>query len=419
MAKFESDVKYLPSLPLEERDRRWLLLRERMVSERLDYLLLVGNEDHWGMGMANVRYLTHISSQGGAFVFFPVAGDPVVWCGLPHQFIPDGKYFYKQDWVDDVRPERGPAPVVTFLKEHKYDRGTIGLVSLGSTIRSGFISASVYEYFCKELPNAKITDATGLVQHLQIIKSPAEIAMLEKAAKLAKKTLDTMIQSAEPGKKECELFADMVHTQISNGGEPQIFIFFSSGPWDGSGDKTLLHGTPQPVSPTMRPLALGDIIMTEFHASWGGYLAAVEFGLCLGPAPKELKRIREVQVQCLEVLLEKMRPGAMITEVWKAMQKPVEDAGMEFVELGFHGHGLVSAMIPTIVYKSESGDVMSGQKYGELQFRENMVFGTNIDVYDPKWNKTVGLMLGDTLHITKEGTRRLVGIPLDFLEKLF
>jgi hypothetical protein len=42
-----------------------------------------------------------------------------------------------------------------------------------------------------------------------------------------------------------------------------------------------------------------------------------------------------------------------------------------------------------------------------------MVLGTNIDIHNPRWRTDVGVMLGDTLQVTPQGGRRLVGIPLE------
>jgi hypothetical protein len=45
--------------------------------------------------------------------------------------------------------------------------------------------------------------------------------------------------------------------------------------------------------------------------------------------------------------------------------------------------------------------------------RESMVFGTNIDLFDPGWKDDVGLMLGDTVVVTPQGGRRLCNVPLE------
>jgi Xaa-Pro aminopeptidase len=411
-------ASYVPSLSLEERDRRWELLRKRMLVDGLDCLFLYGNNIKWGMGMVNVRYVTHIGCGAGAFAVFPIVGEPVIWTDLAHQHIPSHRYLHTQNWIKDIRPDKGPGPVVEYLKEKNYAKSNIGLVGYSAGIMSGdIIPATVIDCLHKQLPEANFINATGLVNYYRLIKSMEEISFLEKAGEIARKVIDKMVQSAEPGKKECELFADMVHTQISNQAEPEIFIMFTSGPVDGPGnDKQLLHGAHYPAIPTTRELEKGDLILMEFHMSYGGYLAAAEFSLYLGKAPKELRRIHEVSVQCFEHLRDTMKPGVTFREAIEAERKPCEKAGMDYIELGFHQHGLGSAGPLTMVYKS-GDEGLSGDKISELIIQENMVFGTNIDIHDPRWKPDVGIMLGDTLHVTSDSARCLVNTPLNFFEK--
>src|SRR5512139_1971493 len=101
-------ASYVPRLSLQERNRRWLSIREMMAIQGLDCLLLVGNDRFWGLGMTNMRYLTHIGSQMAGFAVFPVEGEPVVWTGVPHMNSPTSIYCYNQDWVNDIRVNFGP-----------------------------------------------------------------------------------------------------------------------------------------------------------------------------------------------------------------------------------------------------------------------------------------------------------------------
>jgi Xaa-Pro aminopeptidase len=156
--------------------------------------------------------------------------------------------------------------------------------------------------------------------------------------------------------------------------------------------------------------------MFEMHTSYGGYMAACEFSLYLGKAPDELKRIHDVCVECMDRVQEAMKPGAIFQEVLEAEREPCHRAGMDYIELGFHQHGLASAGPLTVVYKPGPSQ-LAGGRIGQLKFKENMVFGTNIDIYDPRWKKDVGLVFGDTLQVTKDGSRRLVNTPANIIEK--
>lgn len=52
----------------------------------------------------------------------------------------------------------------------------------------------------------------------------------------------------------------------------------------------------------------------------------------------------------------------------------------------------------------------------EFRLCENMIFGTNIDVSDPRWKPVVGLMFGDTIVVPPDGGRRLCDVPLELPE---
>ena len=167
----------------------------------------------------------------------------------------------------------------------------------------------------------------------------------------------------------------------------------------------------------------------EFHASYGGYLSAAEFSLFLGKAPLELKRIHDVAVECAQAVKAAMKPGGTLLEITKAQQEPCYRAGMDYLELWFHQHGLVSPGSLTFGLRHGQPqeqaikrlDILKGPETqyagSDIPVRENMVFGTNIDIFDPRWKRDVGIMLGDTLHVTKNGCRTLVNTPLDIFEK--
>jgi Xaa-Pro aminopeptidase len=407
-------MRFLPQLSLQERDRRWRAIRERMALDGLQCLVMLGNDQFWDMGMANVRYVTHIGSKMGAFVIFPLVGEPIVFAGPPHMNIPFNVYHSTQNWVNDIRPNTGIGPVVEALKELGYEKATIGLVAFGHTLTASSLNHTEYCHLVESLPGARFVEATPLINHLRLVKSGEEIRMLERAGEIARLTVEAMIEGARPGVKECELYAKMVYAQIANGAEPQTFILLSSGSIGSPpGTWHLLHGVEQPAAPSTRELQEGDLAITEFHACYGGYLAATEFSVFLGKAPQELKRIHQVAVECFHSGVAKMRPGTTLGELRDAFRAPCQRAGMDFIELGFHSHGLASPEFPIIVYKPDV-PLLSGAGSEDLVLRENMVFGTNIDVHDPRWRKDVGIMLGDTIHVTKEGPRPLVKIPLEF-----
>ena len=93
-------VLELPRLSLNERDRRWALIRERMKNQGLDCLVLFGMPTMWDFTTANARFVTHIGGNAAFNItLFPLEQDPTVFVQMP-TFI---EYWRRsQDWALDV-----------------------------------------------------------------------------------------------------------------------------------------------------------------------------------------------------------------------------------------------------------------------------------------------------------------------------
>lgn len=410
----ERPADYLPTLSLAERDRRWSTIREALALQRLDGLVCFANDSPFGFGTANLRYLTQIGNQHGGAVVFPLAGEPIVLHAPPHMHEPFNFYSVAQDWVSDIRPFSGVRSIVDALDERGLAESRLGLVGFRTGIFANTIPHLVVTELAEALPRARIADITFTLEQARLIKSDEELAMLERAAALSHAAIVRMHDTAAPGVTELEVTAAMAHEAIRLGGEPNTFNLMTSGPVEGDeGVWHLVHGV---ETQTQRPLAEGDAIMTEFHTSWAGYLSGAEFTVHLGAPPAQLQRIHDVAVQCLESYRDAMRPGRTVREAVEIVRRPCLDAGLDYVELGFHGHGLASPEFPTVTYK-EGIPLLAGSGLGDVVLREGMVFGTNIDIYDPQWKRNVGVMLGDMLVIEREGPRFLVDVPLELFVK--
>lgn len=411
-------MSYMPVLSREERDRRWAGLRAMMTFEGIDCLIVLGKDASYDMGMVNFRYITHIASKLGGYCVFPVEGDPVVFTGLPHMNLPRSIYLSTQDWVEDVRANRGIVPVVDEIKQHGWERGAIGIVAFGMTVFGSSLAHHDMKVLHESLPHARIVDLTGRVDQLRVIKSDEEIEMMRRAGELARLMVETMRDTSQVGVRECSVWAAMLHAAIDAGGEPNMFNLLSSGSVLGDpaqGLEHLAHGADLPGAPSMRPLQDGDLVVTELHASWGGYLAAAEYSVCVGRAPDPLRRIHEVAIKCFYASLEELRPGRTVRDVIEATRAPCLAAGMDYVELGMHGHGLSSPENPIVVYKPGE-PMIAGRGLWEMELQENMVFGNNIDIFDPAWRPDVGIMFGDMVRVTASGPELMCETPTELVE---
>ncbi|KWI54713.1 hydrolase [Burkholderia pseudomultivorans] len=407
---------YVPQLSLAERDDRWDRARKKMLMSGLDALVFLGNDIYWGMGMANMRYMLQVDSQIGADALFPLVGEPVVWNAVAHMNRPTNMYLSVQKWVSDFRPRGGMAVVADEIRQRGLGSARIGLVGFSSTIQT--TTTLLHEDVLalrKLLPEAEFQDASALLQEMRMVKSEEEIDMLRGAGRIARKVLDAMVETARPGVPDAAVYAEMIRTQIANGAEPNIFNLFAAGPVEHPSNELwhLLHGCEQPLTPTMRPLQEGDLIVTEWHTKYGGYRCHTEFTVYVGKhAPRELLNIWAVSQDCLEASKEALVAGRTIREAIEMIRKPATDAGLDWVELGFHAMGTASPEFPTVVYEDGYGaNTMNGARIGDMVLEEGMTFGNNIDLHDSRWKVDVGCMLSDFMVVRPKKAECLIDVP--------
>ncbi len=392
----------VPRLSLNERDRRWSNIRQEMALKDLDCLLVFGGGDV--TSAANMRYVTHVGSPGIAI--FPCHGDPVVFGGLPHTCV---YHRGAQEWTAKFHAGARPDGIAATLKEMGYEKGHIGVAGYGSQ-SSRMVAENVpYSSFLKIqklLPEAVFSNEGTLLERLRMVKSEEEITMLGKAAEIADAMFQALVAATRAGKAECELYADMLHASLSRGGDLAMILL-------DSGKNPLLHGRGFPYS--LKPVEKGEMVILEWHASYGGYQVGVEHSLSLGQPDPHYLEIHKVCSEVFDRLVENLRPGIPMKEAIEAMRKPVEDAGMSYVEVGIHGHGLASPEFPSVVFGGPNCLVQDHPmgKIPAVTIRENMVFGINIDISNPRWRPDTGLMCGDTVVVTKTGARKLTNVPVE------
>jgi Xaa-Pro aminopeptidase len=405
-----------PHLSLAERDRRWDALRKDMLMANLDVLVLLGNDIYWDMGIANIRYLTGVGAKMGSNALFFIDDEPVLYNAVAHMSQPFHFQEALHGWVDDIRIGHGIPELAAELKDRGLDRARIGLVGFSSTIQTTSTILSGDEAALKSLlPGAHLVDFGYAFQKLRMVKSEEEIRMLREAGAVAEKTIGALVGAAGAGATEAEVYAEMIRTQIANGGEPNIFNLFASGPAEHPESELwhLLHGSDQPMVPTTRTLDEGDLIVAEWHTKWGGYLVHTEYTCHVGPrVPSGLRKLFDVALECFDASKAALVPGKTIAEAIAEIRRPADKAGINWVELGFHAMGLASPEFPTVVYDDGYGSrSLNGSGIGHLVLEEGMHFGNNIDLHDQAWKSDVGIMYGGSMVVRPGGAEVLVDPP--------
>ncbi len=387
----------IPTFSLEERDRRWNLLRQEMRTADLHALISLPNEGHWDQFGADTRYMTQIGgTQTEVGAVLPVEGEvtaivrganEIEWWGLA------------QDWVKDIRPSRRSygEPVIERLKEIRAER--VGVIGLAGLVRApeGIVPWGTFEKIRAALPTVKFENATDLMQQVRSVKSAEEVAFIEKAAEIIGKAIDVLIEHVKVGVRENELIAEMLREIVYQGGEPITMMLFGTGgpevPWA------------QRVF-TTRELKAGDLINTEVEGKYAGYIAQALQPISLGPKPQQLEKIFAATKIIFDRMLKILKPGVTFGEVVQFYQDEVQAAGYEPDGALMHGRGL-----------GEDAPMLWGARRDfpekEAKLKEGHVF-----ILKPACKEGFmrdSIRAGDTVAIEANGARRLGKRELTFV----
>lgn len=398
-----SEKLQLPQLSVAERDRRWKLIRQEMSGRNLDCLIIYGHSGRWGTDMANVRYVSQVGHQAQeAILVFPLDREPI--CNLWGKSTHGDWNLRAQSWVSDLREGMVPSwsgGVVDRIKELGLERGRIGVVGLGGEkLREpeGRIPYLTYSRILEGLPDTRFENFSEVFWELRLVKSAEEIAFHEKAAEIGDLAIKAMIETARPGVREYEVYANMIYTMLKNGSEHPPMLIWQASP-------TPLHAG---WLPTARPLERGDIIVNEISPRYGGYWAHPHQPVAIGEPRKEYQEMFKVCLESFESGMSVLRPGITLGEFEAAFAQPIKEAGYTWIHPLFHGLGLEIAETP---WASIPG-AYSGTEPSKV-IKEGMVFAPEPMV--GTLDKKKGIPLGDTVVVTEKGARRLSKRKLEFV----
>ena len=388
----------VPAFSRSERDRRWGLVRRRMMERRLDCLIGFPNGGRFEQLQANTRYLT----QMGGFaceigVAFPLDGDVTAFVQSPRDI---AWWRRAQDWIGDLRNCRRlwSEAMIARLKELKLERGRIGVIGLKGLIRApeGVVPWYMFERVKEAFPKAEFESATDIVLETRAVKSAEELGFVREAERLAELAVESMLAIAHEGQAENVLYAELVKTMLANGGELPTMIYWGAGPRPAS----------EHLVPSRRKLARGDVLSNEIEAKYGGYVAQVAAPAVVGPVPQEHRAQFDAALGIFDRLCTMIRPGVRLAEIGRSYQAMVRDAGLKPMSWPFHGRGLGDDL-PAMANAAVESDAI---------FAEGHVMILKPGVVPLAGSEDTGERAGDTVVVTAQGCRRFGQRPLSIAE---
>jgi Xaa-Pro dipeptidase len=212
-------------------------------------------------------------------------------------------------WIDEVRsfrwyqPETIPAQTLSILDELGARRRA---ARIGLELAQPALPVSVYETLRRELPHARLVDASDLVYRQRRIKSPAEIACLRESGRITALGIEAALDAIRPGATDNDVARAGYAAMIGAGSE-----YLSTQPFVAKGlMSSLVHTTFK-----RRPIAAGETVFLEFASSYQRYSAPMMRSAIVGAPSPTVRRLMDAVETTLGLLLETIRAGRRAHDV--------------------------------------------------------------------------------------------------------
>jgi Xaa-Pro dipeptidase len=184
----------------------------------------------------------------------------------------------------------------------------------------------------------KISDASGIVSRLRVVKSPAEIEKARKAAALADDALDAALPLIKQGGDEGAILAAMQGAIFAGGGDYPANEFII-----GSGTDALLCR----YKAGRRKLTKNDQLTLEWAGTFHHYHAAMMRTVLVGKVSKRHQELYDAARDALLAVEKAMVPGKTFGDVFDAHARVMEAHGMTRHRLNACGYSQGARFTPS------------------------------------------------------------------------
>jgi Xaa-Pro dipeptidase len=193
--------------------------------------------------------------------------------------------------------------------------------TIGLEKRCWFLTAAYAEALAAGLGDARIVDASLLVDRVRLVKSPAEVDCLRRAGAIAEIEQRAALETISDGVTETEVAAAVFAAGVKAGceytGLPHHIM---------SGYRyNVCH-----ANWIAKPIKRGELVLLELYGCVERYHATQMRTVSMGPASDEVKRAVDIVVAAQDAGLAAMRPGASARELDALVRAPIRKIRPEY-----------------------------------------------------------------------------------------
>ncbi|MBL3688036.1 aminopeptidase P family protein [Leucobacter zeae] len=192
-----------------------------------------------------------------------------------------------------------------------------------------------------------------LVELIRRRKSPAEIALMRRAAEIAQEALEAGFSRVVPGVRESEAVAAMAEVVARNEAVlANAFVYTTSREGDAEDNRLPIHSS--------REFREGDLFTVDLSGVYAGYFFDLARSTVVGAAPTaSQQRAYDLAKGVVDAVVEGLRPGAELGAAARIGSRMLRDAGIDpdAAEFAARGHGLGLAFEGPWV-RDDSADIL-------------------------------------------------------------
>lgn len=295
-------------------------------------------------------------------------------------------------WMEDIltyhlQLEDFPGRVADILALKGITSGRIGI-----ELQSYAVPHALGSALADALAPLELVDATELLGALRLIKSPAEMAYLERAAHYTSQGLRTVYDNLQPGLSEIGLAAQIESAMRRAGSD-----FWAIPTELCSGSRTAGgHATPRD-----KLIASGELVHVEFAGVHQRYHTTALQTLSIGNPGAKARELYDAALQSLKAGMAAIKPGAAVAAVEEASLEPLRAVGLEDAAMMRFGYGIGIAYPPIWL---ETLQIARGF---DQTLKAGMVFVLHSCLELPE--EGLGVIQGGTYSLSASGLHKLVG----------
>jgi Xaa-Pro dipeptidase len=207
-------------------------------------------------------------------------------------------------WQEDESPYRVIAGILR-------DRGATNKVGVEERLRF-FVSDGVRQ----EMPSLQLVSATPVTAGCRMFKSPAEIALMQRANEITLKAIGATFASLKEGMTNQQVSESVAATTRRLGGKADgalvIFGKYTAFP----------HGSVQP-----QKLREGDVVLVDAGCTIEGYTSDITRTSVFGRPTQRMRDVWDVELRAQNAAFAAAQVGATCESVDAAARKVITDAG--------------------------------------------------------------------------------------------